>query len=588
MSQIKRIVCYAVNGAGLGHVTRLSAVARWLKRYVTLLQGRPPEVLFLTSTEAPAVIAEAGFLCFKIPSKTQIRESGANPLSYRRLAKQFVWQVLGTFAPDLLVVDTFPSGNFDELLQILDAPFRKGFIFRHVKSEYANRPVFRSALRLYDTVIVPHQRTASEGLQVPAGLPLQFSGEVVGLDHGEARTRASVRAELGLAERERLIYISAGGGGDPHCESALHRLVDQLAGEPDLHLLVGAGPLYRGRRLSRPGLTWFTGARAATYFGACDAAISAGGYNTFHELIYFRVPTLFYHQEKVADDQARRIAAAAACGACETIDGLDDGEAIRGALRRLLAPERRSAIAEGCTTLLPANGASLCARQLLAPFYDEAQLSWAAQCVTPELAALAAEMTVESDVLGIWLPRLLPQAEFPAIAGHPQFESLLQLVSPAARAEIQTALESAEVARERGAILAAFQRYLAAVAAHPLPNGPLLGLIAIALKKHPLSQESHQSWSRWIGRLLEGLTALLRTVHAELTAEELLQLYRLFPRLSDAETPQAFAQFQGFVATRFDGGGDLRAVRRELQRIKFVNRRVRSADMVTPAGEVLP
>jgi len=126
MSKPRRIVCYAINGSGLGHLTRLIAVSRWMRRIATLLDGRPPEILFLTSSDASDVLSRESFAAFKIPSRTAAAKAELNKLEYRRLVKHFVWNTLGVFSPDLLVVDTFPSGSFDELFQILDGPFKKG------------------------------------------------------------------------------------------------------------------------------------------------------------------------------------------------------------------------------------------------------------------------------------------------------------------------------------------------------------------------------------------------------------------------------------------------------------------------------
>jgi len=81
----------------------------------------------------------------------------------------------GTLSPDFLVVDTFPSGSFDELFQILDGPFRKGFIFRNVKEDYSARPIFRAALSLYDTIVVPHREDERYPVALAPGVPVHYS-----------------------------------------------------------------------------------------------------------------------------------------------------------------------------------------------------------------------------------------------------------------------------------------------------------------------------------------------------------------------------------------------------------------------------
>ena len=139
------------------------------------------------------------------------------------------------------LVDTFPAGSFDELFQLLDGPFRKAFIFREVKPEYGNRPIFQAALGLYDTVVAPHRAPPPAGDPPPgraaSGRPVHYCGEVLQLEREEARPAAEVRQELGLAPGAKLVFLSAGGGGDPGAEEALTSLVEALRDDPGLHLL---------------------------------------------------------------------------------------------------------------------------------------------------------------------------------------------------------------------------------------------------------------------------------------------------------------------------------------------------------------
>ncbi|HYO91006.1 MAG TPA: hypothetical protein VEQ40_05190, partial [Pyrinomonadaceae bacterium] len=68
-------VAYAVNGSGLGHLTRVLAILRWMKR-LAQLSGVRLDAYVLTSSEAPGLALEEGFVSFKIPSKTAVREAG--------------------------------------------------------------------------------------------------------------------------------------------------------------------------------------------------------------------------------------------------------------------------------------------------------------------------------------------------------------------------------------------------------------------------------------------------------------------------------------------------------------------------------
>jgi hypothetical protein len=68
-----RVVCYAVNGSGAGHLMRLVAVCRWLRRYARHARARA-EIYFLTSSEADGLLFHERFASFKLPSKTVVGE----------------------------------------------------------------------------------------------------------------------------------------------------------------------------------------------------------------------------------------------------------------------------------------------------------------------------------------------------------------------------------------------------------------------------------------------------------------------------------------------------------------------------------
>jgi UDP:flavonoid glycosyltransferase YjiC (YdhE family) len=100
-------------------------------------------------------------------------------------------------------------------------------------------------------------------------------------------------------------------------------------------------------------------ARALDYARAADFVVSASGYNSFHELLYHKVPTIFMPQmAPVMDDQQRRAHAAADRGLARIVlahemlrlgntiraflDG-DNGADLRAALIAATLPETGNA-----------------------------------------------------------------------------------------------------------------------------------------------------------------------------------------------------------------------------------------------------
>ena len=69
-----KVLFYAINGVGLGHLSRLLAIARALAPLARSLGARP-DLQFITTSDASELAHD--FPVFKIPSWTTIAKSGA-------------------------------------------------------------------------------------------------------------------------------------------------------------------------------------------------------------------------------------------------------------------------------------------------------------------------------------------------------------------------------------------------------------------------------------------------------------------------------------------------------------------------------
>ncbi|MHC4830569.1 MAG: glycosyltransferase, partial [Planctomycetota bacterium] len=383
-----KIVCYAINGSGVGHVTRLVAIARWLRRYLTYL-GIQPEIYFLSSSEASTLLFRERFACFKVPSKTTVREAGIPKTTYLALAKQWVWNSLGLIRPDLFIVDTFPGGSFGELLNALDLCRTKAFIYRPLKADFARSPGFQAMLPLYDAVIVPAKKDNAAALPVPARAraAVSYTGPIIVRDRAELADRAAARARLGVPHDRLAVYISAGGGGDENSEAQLRAALSAIADDPRLHAVVGAGPLFRGQRPHRANVTWLAHEQAVEVMPGFDLAVAACGYNTFHELMLTGVPTVFLPQPKIADQQDLRAEQAARAGAAALLGPRPTAEAIRAALAPWLDDAARAEASAAARALVPRSHARDAAQELLRLVLPGSVVEAAEEALTEELVA---------------------------------------------------------------------------------------------------------------------------------------------------------------------------------------------------------
>ncbi len=366
-----RVVSYAINGRGLGHLVRQLAILRQVRRIGALLD-LTVECWVLTSSEADTLARREGFCSLKIPSKAMMRDAGTDPHRYLGVARSWVLQTLAGLSPDLLLVDTFPAGSFGELVASLECARRRVLVARRVRPEFADDPAYAAMLPLYHHVVTPD----ATGV-----------GPILFREREELLDRDTARRTLGA--RGRTVYVTLGGGGDPVAGTTLPALVERLRAA-GWHVVVGAGPLYLGPELRGDGITWLSRYAPVELFAGLDAAVSAGGYNTFHELMHAGVPTVFLPQPRIADDQDERAARAVAAGAGRVAGSVDEVVAL------LEAPGSP----EAARGLVPGGGAKRAALAALQGLVPQDDLDLAQSALTPALSRLLSPGH-ERDTLGL-------------------------------------------------------------------------------------------------------------------------------------------------------------------------------------------
>jgi predicted glycosyltransferase len=353
-----RILFYAVNGLGLGHVTRLLAIARAIRA-----QRDGAQILFVTTTEADSVIHREGFASVKIPSRGVIQSSRLRPSTYNKLAHVVVMNTVAAFNPAILVADTFPAGATQELLSTLSWQMRRVFVYRAQHAERAADEFFQNALSHYDLAIAPHDE-GSEKIPVPDGLRIAWTGPIMIREVSDALSRDEARRRLGLPSESRLLYVTVGGGGDDEMASAEPAIFDAaraagwtvVAPDPPLRVSMERGAI----AIADHRVSYYPIAECMNGF---DAAVSAAGYNTVHELLHFGVPSLLIPRPRGLDDQFARARTAADAGAA-LVSSLDPVE-LEAKLRTLASDDLRAKMADSGRKLAPQSGAGIAAQEIL-------------------------------------------------------------------------------------------------------------------------------------------------------------------------------------------------------------------------------
>ncbi len=353
-----RILFYAVNGLGLGHVTRLMAIA------IAVRELRPQtQFLFLTTSEADNVLYSEGFPSVKLPSRSAITRTGLRPRVFYKLTHSVVMNTVAAFNPAVLVVDTFPAGASQELLPALSWEMRRAFVFRAQQAERMADPFFQAALASYDLCIVPHT-AGSENLTIPETVAQKWTGEIFIRSREQALSRADARAALGLPQEGKVLYVTFGGGGDDEIERALTMTLE-AASVQGWTIAIAEAPLQsiKSRRASDKHIVPIRHYPMAECFNAFDGAVSAAGYNTTVELLHFGVPSLLIPFPRGLDDQFERVERLTAAGA--VLKGHLDVAKLREQLTALATPAVADALSRTARKMVPENGANAAAAAIL-------------------------------------------------------------------------------------------------------------------------------------------------------------------------------------------------------------------------------
>lgn len=341
-----RVLFATSNGTGLGHLNRAMAIARRLPEGF--------ESTIFTLSQAAPVVARQGFDVDYLASYRRPGSGTDRAWNLRLRAK--LEQSIDERRPDLVVFDgVHPYRALTHVLSARGAP----------ASVWCRRPLWRqstpaAALRrvgAFDAVLEPGELAASadRGPTVPLRGTARRVDPIVYVDPEELLDRETAAAELGLDPGRRTVLVALGQGGD--LGRATFNALSALSLEPDLQVAVLRSSLAGYLEAPANVVPLNAPFPISRCFRAFDVAIAAAGYNGFHELIAFGVPSLFVPMSRTTDDQFARATWAAERGVGLAAAGASD-PGLRGQVRRLVDPEVAEGLRRRCGEAFTANGAA--------------------------------------------------------------------------------------------------------------------------------------------------------------------------------------------------------------------------------------
>jgi hypothetical protein len=350
----KRPVMFVIGGGtGVGHVARLLAIARRMD----------PEtpVMFVSQSPAIGAIEKLGYVAEYIPSASYVG------------GDRTLWEDWLEHELDLLIDDYDPSIVVFDGNHLYPGLIRAAVSRPDCKLAWVRRGLwgatysrYMSNARWCDLIIEPGELTG----QPDTGITARRRNEVVSvapirlLDEDELLGRAEAAKALGLDPQVPAVLVQLGVNSSRETVSLTDIVVQELQKFPKLQICIAEFDGPETQCGLWPEVTYLRGFPLSQYLRAFDFSVAAAGYNTFHEVIGFALPTVFLpNRHPSMDDQAGRATFAQNAGAAFEVDepGLAD---LPEHIKLMLEPKGRQYLVEKCRMLRLPNGAHMAATLL--------------------------------------------------------------------------------------------------------------------------------------------------------------------------------------------------------------------------------
>ena len=343
----RNVLFLSPNGVGMGHLTRLLAIARHSPATI-----RP---VFLSMSQAVGVVERFGFVGEYFPYHAQTGETAE---VWSQALRARLNEAIAFYDARCVVFD----GNvpYQGLVEIRRDNANRPFVWirRGMWRPEAGRATIDRA-RHFDLVIEPGEFAAEDDPGITTGRDAEALrvAPVTLFEPGELLDRAAARSRLGL-DPDRLAVIVQLGARNNFDYGQVDRIVlDTLGGRAEVQLVFVDWLIGESTAELPPGVLRLQDFPVARYLRAFDLAVSACGYNSFHELLGIGLPAILVPNENpMMDAQEIRALWADRRGHAICVRAHETYR-LAWALERLLQPEVRLRLAGAALRLPPSDGA---------------------------------------------------------------------------------------------------------------------------------------------------------------------------------------------------------------------------------------
>jgi UDP-N-acetylglucosamine:LPS N-acetylglucosamine transferase len=345
----------APNGVGLGHISRLAAIAIALR---DLVRGARP--LFLVEGGDHLLLESIGLPSLSLPNRRELvshQWSSWSRDERRSLVGDLARCVLERLEPRAVIFDTLPFPPVVQAAKQLQIPAILCLRKRRDMPEVLAR--LEASESPFGLILFPHEPSE---LVIPSALlhKTRFVGPII--------RPTVVDGDEHIDSGQRRIVITGGAGGHEGTVDfynlALEAISQSSSLAPGVDTLLVTGPLFRAwRELRLPGGTKITPfePNLASIMASADVVICQGGYNTLAEVAALGVRAICIPAPRLWDDQTER--AVQVANSCPQVEIFQTGTA--GDLARAIERSFAKPYLAGRTRSIGTPGATKAAEAIM-------------------------------------------------------------------------------------------------------------------------------------------------------------------------------------------------------------------------------
>ena len=354
--QKNSIILFPTNGVGFGHFTRILAVARRIRKLEPDL-----EIIFFTTMPTLHILSEEGFSAYHVSGRSHFSNMDAK--TWNTICEEMLRSIIVAHQPKAFIFDgSFPYRGMLDAIKNNDEITKVWMKRGMYKKRKNNIPI--DSLNHFDVLMVPIEHKNTE-LPSANGVKVLGINPITLLEKADLLDRSVIRSRLGIPDGGILVYLQLGAGRINKIDSEINLTLDALLSFKEVNVVIGESMIGERIVCERDRVSILRDYPNSMYFNGFDFSIMAGGYNSFHEVIKFNLPTICYPNMNTGkDDQLGRAELAKEAG-CMFVIEKRTKKNIQAAVNEIMSKETRDRMRKNSESIQYTDGAEEGAKHII-------------------------------------------------------------------------------------------------------------------------------------------------------------------------------------------------------------------------------